>query len=377
MQIAILGRDIRPPWNEAVKNMACELAKQLCSHGHQVHLISNGTKQIESVPNLQVHEIPRSNFSQAAVDTVEKLKASHNIDLVHIQNLIIHRSLAGLVKSLKKSTKLPIVSYCCQLPALPVTHWLRVLRKDPREAFTSKLGMLAPAFLARSSINNVDMVISSSRYIQQHLQKNDDDQTKVIHPFVNAEHIRHRLSESEHQTTTQPRLLYLGSHKILRGEDDFLQMLARLRSTLPNVHGTLVTTFPIPHRTRRLVNKLGITDSVEFLPRGVELDVPLLIQASSLYVFTGLPPVGSIDPPLTLIEALIIGTPIISYDAGGINEIVDPANLVKYGDVDSLTEAASTQLTNRITRKPRPDLLEEFSSENAVLRFLGLYERVT
>jgi glycosyltransferase involved in cell wall biosynthesis len=375
MQIAIVGRDIRPPWNEAVKNMAYELARELCVVGHNVHLISNGIENIETVPNLQLHSVDRSSFNRDVVDIVRRLESSRQIDILHVQNLIVHRSLAGLVKSLKIETKAPVVAYCCQLPTLSVSNWLRVLKKDPREAFSSKLGMLAPQFLTRSAMESIDMVISSSKYIQKHLDK-AQDQKRVVHPFVNALSLRpHMLQRTS--TSAPKRLLYLGNHRVLRGEDDFLRMFAHLKKEIPDVRATLVTTIPIPKRIRRLVGRLGIAGAIEFLPRNVQLDVLGLIEASDLFVFTGLPPVGSIDPPLTLIESIIIGTPVASYDAAGINEVVDSNNLVKYGDIRSLAEVALKQLQSDLTRRPRPDLLEKFSSQNATSRFVGLYQSLT
>ena len=375
MQIAIIGRDIRPPWNEAVKNMAYEFARELCTLGHRVHLISNGTEKIETIPNLQLHSVHRSNFNRDIIDTVRRLESSGQIDLLHIQNLIVHRSLAGLVKSLKRETKAPVVAYCCQLPTLSVSNWLRVLKKDPREAFSSKLGMLAPQFLTRSAMEQIDMVISSSRYIQRHLDQIQDEK-RVVHPFVNATNLRPHMVARD-QRPGQKRLLYLGNHRVLRGEDDFLRMFAVLKKDIPDVKATLVTTIPIPNRIRRIVDRLRIAGTIEFLPRNVQLNVLGLIEASDLFVFTGLPPVGSIDPPLTLIESLIIGTPVVSYDAGGISEIIHSDNLVKYGDIDSLAQAAHKQIQSTTVKKPRPDLLQTFSSENATSRLVELYEGLT
>jgi len=45
--IAILGRNVRPPWNEAVKNMAYELGYQLAALGHNVHLITTNSDGFE------------------------------------------------------------------------------------------------------------------------------------------------------------------------------------------------------------------------------------------------------------------------------------------------------------------------------------------
>src|SRR5712692_3736826 len=68
MRVAILGQNIQPPWNEAVKNMAFELARQLCLLGHDVHLITDGNREIVPVRHLEVHSLPSQGFGRAAID---------------------------------------------------------------------------------------------------------------------------------------------------------------------------------------------------------------------------------------------------------------------------------------------------------------------
>jgi glycosyltransferase involved in cell wall biosynthesis len=374
MRIAILGRDIRPPWNEAVKNMAFELARELTTRGHTIHLITNDGSVVPPMPNLEVHSILGRGFGRAALGRVKELEASGEIDILHVQNLVIHRSLAVLLRLLRRRSRLPVVAYCCQLPALSVSHWLRVLRKDPKEALSSKLGMLAPAFATRWIVKNIDLIVASSGFVREHLSvPTDSRQIEVIYPFIRRDNLRIRLP-TKNRVSGPPKLLYLGNHKVLRGEDDFLVTLAALKRKLPDIEGTAITTHPIPPRTQRLVERLGIGRSVNFLPRSIQLDVPALMEASDIYMFTGLPPIGSIDPPLTIIEALILGTQVLSYDAGGIKEIVDQDRLVKYGDTAKLAEQAFQLLQHRTEKRPRPDLLETFSSENAAKQFEKIYE---
>jgi glycosyltransferase involved in cell wall biosynthesis len=99
-----------------------------------------------------------------------------------------------------------------------------------------------------------------------------------------------------------------------------------------------------------------------------------LIESSDLYMFTGLSPVGSIDPPLTIIESLILGTPVVSYDTGGIGEVLNGNNLVPYHDSTSLAKTASEILHDHSSKEPRPDLLTTYGSETAAKRFEQIYQ---
>jgi glycosyltransferase involved in cell wall biosynthesis len=360
--------------------MGYELAQQLALRGHNVHLISDET-EIPKSANLQVHSIPRTSFTESALRVILDLERTGKTELVHIQNLIIHRSLSGLVKSLKDKTRVPILSYCCQLPSMSAGHWMKILRKDPKEAFSSKIGMLAPTFLANAAVKNVDMIVTSSHYLEQRLVNKtmrSKDHSRVVYPFVSSVGVRTLERDQVSRNNSNPQLLYLGSHRVLRGEHDFLVMMARLKTDLPNVHATLVTPQPLPRRIERLVHKHQLSASLQYLSREVQLNFADLLRRCDAYVFTGLPPVGSIDPPLTIIEALILGTPVISYDAGGISEVLAEGQLVPYGKVSELTHRVKNLIDNNPHVKiPRPDLLEKYGSENAVRSFEKFYEELT
>src|SRR6266571_6555259 len=115
MQVAILGRNIQPPWNEAVKNMGYELARQLCNLGHDVHLITDGRIPSGYDDRVRTHILSQRGFWRSAVKTILKLESDGLLDLVHVHNLVIHRSFSPFLGVLRKRSRLPIVAYCCQL----------------------------------------------------------------------------------------------------------------------------------------------------------------------------------------------------------------------------------------------------------------------
>ncbi len=376
MRIAIIGLQIHPPWNEAVKNMAYELARQMTLLGNSVHIVTTDSQSFESREGVEIHTLPRRGFGRAALKSILRIQSEDGLDLVHVQNLVIHRSLAPLIWSLTKKSGLPIVAYCCQLPGLSFSDWVRVLRTDAREAFSTKLGMLAPAFATQWALRRISRTVASSNFIKSRLiGASPGVETNVIPPFLRADRLLNRdMSSNRHNGS--PRLLYLGSHKALRGEKDFLLMLQIIRRQFPNLEGLAVTTFPIPAPIHRLVAKLGLQGCVRFLPRNLDLDVLSLIESSSAYVFTGMSPVGSIDPPLTIIESLILGTPVVSYDTGGISEILNEEDLVEYQDYVSLANLACRVLDKGGARTSRPELLSSFGSEAAARRFQQIYREM-
>ena len=374
MRIAILGRDVHPPWNEAVKNMAYELARQLTRLGHSVLLITTEREGTTMDDGVKLRTLPRPGFGKAAVKTILEMEEAGELDIVHLQNMIIHRNLAPALWSLSRKSELPIVAYCCQLPTLSLSNWLHVFRKDPKEALSTKLGMLAPAFITSWTIRRISLVVASSRFIKRKLAASRPNrEIEVVPPFLRNERVALQAT-SVRKSHEHPQILYLGNHKALRGEEDFLRMLSLVKKELPEVRGVAVTTYPLPSRVSALLNSLSLEGSVEFLSRNVDLDIPGLIRSSDLYVFTGQSPAGSIDPPLSIIESLILGTPVLSYDTGGIGEVLDQNSLVGYEDYTSLAELACKVLRRNGANNPRPELLSTYGSEAAAKRFEEIYQ---
>ncbi len=374
MQIAILGRSVQPPWNEAVKNMAYELSRQLVIMGHTVRLITTGGDRVTNEDGIELYPLPPGRFGREALRTLLELEKTGEIDLIHFQNLIIHRTLAPTLWRLTRKSKLPVVAYCCQLPSLSASHWLRVLKTDPWEAMSTKLGMLAPAGATNWALRKVSQIIASSKFVKGRLEASKPGrEIQVVPPFVRTDWLttkaKTHLGEEE-----RPKILYLGSHKALRGEEDFLRMLGLVKQEIQNAEGIAITTFPIPERINALIKKLGLANSVKFLSRNIDLDIPGLIQSSNLYVSTALSPIGTIDPPLTLIEAMILGTPVLAYNTGGIGEILDEEQLVKFKDYRGLAKLAIESMKRNEPRRPRPELLSTFGSQSAANRFEEIYQ---
>ncbi len=356
--------------------MAFELARQLAHKGHKVHIITNKSNRPIPEPGLTIHHLPARGFWQAAVRSLLELESVGDLDVIHIQNLVIHRAFAPFMGVLRRRCRLPVVAYCCQIPGLAFSSWVDVLKKDPSEAVFNKLGMLAPSFATQWTIRTIDKTIASTKFIKNELSSAHPlREIGIIPPFFNDDRLRQSLKVSSGKSPNR-QVLYLGSHKVLRGEDDFLSMLGLLRKQYPDLQGIAVTTDPIPRRIRRLIRTQNLNGAVRFLSRGVDIDVPSLMTSVNLYAFTGLSPIGSIDPPLSVIESLILGTPVVSYDTGGISEILDQDNLVPYRDYVSLARRASKFLDGEEGVRPRPDLLSRFSSDRASARFEEAYQEL-
>jgi len=106
-------------------------------------------------------------------------------------------------------------------------------------------------------------------------------------------------------------------------------------------------------RLRAMVAELGLTDRVRFL--GHRSDVPRLMQAVDVMVHP------SIDPEpfgRTLVEAMLVGVPVVATDAGAAPDILErgrAGSLVPPGDAPALACAIGAVLARAEQLQPQLD----------------------
>ena len=118
----------------------------------------------------------------------------------------------------------------------------------------------------------------------------------------------------------------------------------------------LVGNGPLESEVRKQVSELGLEENIEFL--GLRDDIPEILHDSKCFV---LPSVYE-GLPMSILEAMAAGLPVIATDVGGVPDVVRnevTGLLVKPGDSDALANAMRELLTN-------PQRMEAFGRAGAV-----------
>ena len=157
-----------------------------------------------------------------------------------------------------------------------------------------------------------------------------------------------------------------------KGQEDFLQLLARLKARGLLVHGLLAggahpRKQAFEQELHTLAATLGVADAVTFLGQRSDLREVLGISACA-FSLTGEPEAFG----RTTIEALSLGTPVIGYDHGGTGEIlreVLPAGLVAVGDLD----AVAARTAQFLQAPPIVPATHPFTTERLQSATLGVY----
>lgn len=128
-------------------------------------------------------------------------------------------------------------------------------------------------------------------------------------------------------------ILMVGTINANKGQHLALEAIGRLKAKLPDATLTIVGDGPDRATLEQKVREMGEGESIRFLGR--REDVPaLMAQATALWQLS-----RTEAHPLTVLEAMAAGVPVIGFDVEGVREaVVDGKTgfLVDYGDLDVL-----------------------------------------
>jgi glycosyltransferase involved in cell wall biosynthesis len=146
----------------------------------------------------------------------------------------------------------------------------------------------------------------------------------------------------------------------------------------PRFRLLLVGTGPLEGALRHLVSRLGLGGVVTFAGR--RNDVPELLGASDLLIL----PSESETAPLTILEAMAAGLPVVATDVGGVSEAVEDGVtgiLIRPRDARAIVDAVvsvvgSADRGAAMGRAARTAVRERYGADRLIGAVAGLYERL-
>ena len=196
------------------------------------------------------------------------------------------------------------------------------------------------------SISKASFFISSD--LERRLGKYNNNSFIVIASLVNENDIS--IDNSPH-TDTDTRLLYVGRLSHEKGLDCLIQALPYLVKENNRLTLSICGDGPETKRLRILVERLGMTDYVNFhgfVPWGEKLSKIYL--DSDIFILPSL----SEGVPKVLLEAMASGIPIIATNVGGIPDIINDLEngiLVPPGNSEAIADAVKMIIKNNSLQK--------------------------
>jgi L-malate glycosyltransferase len=160
-----------------------------------------------------------------------------------------------------------------------------------------------------------------------------------------------------------------------KGHDDLLRAFAIIRGTIPQARLVIVGDGPLRERIRELIDSLGLADSVAML--GERHDVPQILAALDVFVLAS----QMEGVPMTILEAMAAGLPVVATDVGGIPQVVTHGQtglMVPPSSPQELAQAILEVVRNpkkaqRLARAGRRRIEESFSVGTMASRYERLY----
>jgi glycosyltransferase involved in cell wall biosynthesis len=196
-----------------------------------------------------------------------------------------------------------------------------------------------------------------SRYLREQLQREGvpSERLRVVSNGIEVERFQYSppleaaAQELRDLLALPPQAQLVSMVALFRprkGVEIFLEALAHVTKALPRVHGLLVGPFESPSYQSHIESycrQLKLDRYVHFI--GFQEDTRPAFVASDLVVLPS--PWSSEGMPLSLLEAMALGKPVIASNIGGLSEIVQDGHtglLVPPRDALALAHALQTLL---------------------------------
>jgi glycosyltransferase involved in cell wall biosynthesis len=185
-----------------------------------------------------------------------------------------------------------------------------------------------------------------------------------------------RLREELRLPPGAPVVGIIGSLIPLKGHRVFLQMAELLARHRPEVRFLVIGEGPERPQLERMVRERGLTGRVTFT--GVRRDIPELLSLMDVFVLSS----HSEAHPLTILEAMAAGKPVVATDVGGNAESVvdgETGFIVPPNDPQALLEPVKRligdpALAARMGARGRERVTREFSVEKMIRETEAVYE---
>jgi glycosyltransferase involved in cell wall biosynthesis len=340
MDILFVTRPIIPPWNEGSKNLAWQIARRLGRH--RPHLMT--VKAHTSEPAAQVVWESVYTDTDVLISARQRVRlflyllgGKSRVDLYHfffVPTPATSFFLAGLSRLHGKWT----------IQTVPSLYRTRVGRDEARRVFFA------------------DWVVAISHSTADYLRSLGLENVVHINAGVDVEYFANHPAD----TSLSRRLglppesvivLFSGEYSRMGSVERLLGVMPQVLAQCPNSHFVFACRIKsrrdrlVEAEIRQIVHEMKLSQRVHFL--GEVDDFPAVLKASDIFLLPVSDMIGKFDTPLTLLEAMAAGLPIVSNDIAPLNEILTSGAgvVVPVGDDSAMIEALVSLVSDEEWRR--------------------------
>lgn len=385
MKVCILTPEFLPEWG-GIGTYAYNLAQGL-AQSDDVHVVTghaagvaNGGHELD---NVSVHSLLPQNggvdtvapfrFQVAVLRRLPGLAREHGWDIIHAN----HAYMSDLLARLRPTPASTVLTVHTTLETQ--THGTEGAGADvPRERSEANVARLRFALKAveRRYLRRTSSMIFVSRWVQDSMRRRYGVEPPLSDVIPNAIDGALFSPRDGDLPASNPTLLFAGRLMALKGVGTLLRAMTRL----PDDVRLLLAGPGDPAPWRDFARRIGLADHrYEFLGRVHYSEMPALYRRVNALVL----PSFTESCPMTALEAMACGTPLIAAAAGGIPEIVrneETGWLFPPGNHEALAGLIETVLADptrreRTAARARAWVQTNASIDRMVDRTRRFYER--
>ena len=398
MKICFVGMEIIPSKEGAFvggsANNVVRLAKELSKRGHSIHVITSDINRIHhgvfSTSWGEIHPIPihgkyglaRSGieFFIKVVPAIIKEHHKKKFDVLHFHSAY---SVLGFIRIFSNMFK--------KIPSLFTLY--SPIRRPLRDRKGIYQQLSSPIF-SKISLSGGNIIAASENTRKSLMEVGfREEEIKSLPPVIDTTIFNTSLSKHEKREELgipeeASVILYCGNWAGWKGVDILIDSMVEVVKEYPDAK--LITAWGEPYewydkRKIMLTKKIKNLHLDEVIIEvGILKDIEKLMASSNVFVAPFLNTDGVVDRPLTILEAMACGTPVVATKVGGIPEIVkhhENGLLINPGDKFELAKAIIYMLENKKESKRMGIngaklVSEKFKTEIVVDKLERIYEAV-
>jgi len=345
--------------------LATRLGVEFANRGHEVHFITYerpvalGDLDHE---NVHVHKVNVSEYplfryppyTVALASEMAKVSKENGLDLIHAHYAIPHSTAALLNREM---TGTP---YAVTLHGSDVT----ILGRDPSYRLANS-----------HSVNSADAVTAVSKFMEKEARERIgiDVPITVIPNFVDTD----RYSPATVQRCFGGFVItHISNFRPVKRIQDLVQAMRIVADEDPTALLVLIGDGPERPRIESLVEELDLRPNVVLT--GFRDDVERLLKGSDVLALSS----ETESAPLTILEGMSCGIPVIATNVGGIPELVEDGvsgYLVPFKSPEAIADRilrinSDPDLKSRLGETARRIVLERYGVEKVLSQYIEVYE---
>jgi len=216
--------------------------------------------------------------------------------------------------------------------------------------------------MAKYCLRKLDLIIVLSENTKKSLENIvPENKIRIIPPLIDTSRYNPKITDSSDREESDEKndtLLFIGNLTKSKGVEILIKALKIVKEDFPDIKLLMGIDIPLKKflmediKIKHQIKELGLDQNV--IPLGIIKNLPEVMARSDIFVAPFTSTHGPADYPLSILEAMASGLPVIATNVGGIPEIVrhgENGLLIEPNNSFELAECINYLLRNEEERK--------------------------